>query len=193
MPGRVLHVRAGLLAGPHDPTDRFTYWPRRVAAGGDVLAPGRPERPVSFLDARDLATWMVSTAERRAAGTFNAAGEPLAMRALLEACRDAAGSDARFVWVDDETLVEAGVEPWSELPLWIPEADPQFGAMQRADVSRAVAAGLAFRPLAETIADTLAWDRGGGAQPTERPIRVTPLAREREAELLARVTQPANG
>jgi 2'-hydroxyisoflavone reductase len=195
MPGRVLHVRAGLLVGPHDPTDRFTYWPRRVAAGGDVLAPGRPERPVQFVDARDVAEWIVSAAEGRLAGPFNVTGpaEPLTMAELVEACRRVSGSDARFVWVDDSALLAAKVEPWSELPLWWPETEPDARGFLSIDVSRALAAGLAFRPLDETIRDTLAWDRGGGAQPTERPIRVTPLAREREAELLARVASAAAG
>jgi hypothetical protein len=107
------------------------------------------------------------------------------MGELLERARAALGADARFVWRGDRDLLAAGVEPWTELPLWLPEDHPTLANMLRADVSRAVAAGLRFRPIEETVRDTLAWDRAEGAQPTERPIHVTPLTREREAELLA--------
>ena len=153
-----LVIRPGLIVGPHDPTDRFTYWPRRVAAGGDVLAPAPPERQVQFVDVRDLAEWNVRLAEERVTGVFNATGptETVTMGAFLDECRSATGSDAHLVWVDGDLLVEAGVEPWMELPLWIP-GDDHAGFMS-IDVSRAVAAGLTFRPLADTIRDTLAWD-----------------------------------
>jgi 2'-hydroxyisoflavone reductase len=195
MPGRVLHVRAGLIVGPHDPTDRFTYWPRRVAAGGDVLAPGEPEQQVQFIDARDLAGWMVAMAEGREAGTYTATGltPPVTMTELLETCRSVSGSDARFVWVADEALLAEGVEPWTDLPLWIPARDPEVGPMMTADVSRAVAAGLRFRPLEETVRDTLEWDRAEGAQPTERPILNRAISAEREQELLARITSVPSG
>jgi 2'-hydroxyisoflavone reductase len=195
MPGRVAHVRPGLVVGPHDPTDRFTYWPRRVAAGGEVLAPGRPERPVQFVDVRDLARWIVDLAERRVAGVFSAVGpaEPLTMGALLEECRSVTRSDARFTWVADDALLAEGLEPWRDLPLWIPESDPKLGALLTANVSRAVAAGLLFRPLADTIRRTLEWDRAEGAQPTERPILNTAISAEREAELLARLTATQRG
>jgi 2'-hydroxyisoflavone reductase len=195
MPGRVAHVRPGLVVGPHDPTDRFTYWPRRVAAGGEVLAPGRPERPVQFIDVRDLAEWTVELAERRVAGAFTAVGPaaPLTMRALLEECRAVTESDARFTWAPDDALLAEGLEPWRDLPLWMPEFDSPHGALLSADVSRAVAAGLRFRPVRDTIRTTLEWDRAEGAQPTERPILVVPISAEREAELLARVTAAPSG
>jgi 2'-hydroxyisoflavone reductase len=187
LPGRVAIVRAGLIVGPYDPTDRFTYWPRRVALGGDVLAPGRPERPVQFIDARDLAAWCVTLAEARTTGPFNATGyEPaLTMGALLDACLVATGSDARFRWLDDDALLAAGVARWTEMPLWIPEREPRVGGMLLADTRRARAAGLTFRPLAETILDTLTWDRAEGAQPADKTARVTPITREREAAILA--------
>jgi len=190
LPGHVAHVRPGLIVGPHDPTDRFTYWPRRVSQGGDVLAPGRKERPIEFIDVRDLADWCVRLGEERRVGIFNAIGpgprSTLTMGRLLDECRTVTGSDARFRWFSDEELAAAGVEPWSELPLWIPEGDPDFGGMLLADNQRAVAAGLTFRPLADSIRATLEWDRQEGVPQTKSPIRVTPLAREREAELLAR-------
>ena len=188
LPGRVARVRPGLIVGPHDPTDRFTYWPRRVARGGQVLAPGRPRRPIQFIDVRDLAEWCVSLGEKRLAGVFNAAGPgtQLTMGEMVEACRSVAGSDAGFTWVPDEELLAAGVEPWTELPLWIPEANPDLGGMLLADNRRAVAAGLTFRPLADTIRATWEWDRRESA-PGHSPNRVTPLTPEREAGILARL------
>jgi 2'-hydroxyisoflavone reductase len=188
LPGRVAHVRPGLIVGPHDPTDRFTYWPRRVAHGGDVLAPGRQERPIQFVDVRDLADWCVRLSEERVVGVFNAVGpgSTLTMGELLEECRTVTGSDARFTWLSDEELAAAGVEPWTELPLWIPEKDSDFGGLLLADNRRAVATGLTFRPLADTIRATLEWDRQEGGLLGKSPIRVTPITREREAELLTR-------
>jgi 2'-hydroxyisoflavone reductase len=148
-------VRPGLIVGPHDPTGRFAYWPWRVAQGGAVLAPGRPERPVQMIDAGDLAAWCIRLAEKRQAGTFNAVGELVPMRFVLETCRDVARSDARFVWRSDADLLAAGVAPWSGLPLWIPEDDADFGGMLLARNDRATAAGLRCRPLAHTVADVL--------------------------------------
>jgi 2'-hydroxyisoflavone reductase len=165
---RSARVRAGLIAGPHDPTDRFTYWARRLAAGGDVLAPGRPEQPVQLIDARDLAAWLVQLALRGPGGTFDATGPQLTLGEVLERLR----GSSNLVWVEQPE----GVTPWTELPLWLPE-DGWF-LMQR-DVSAAAAAGLVCRRLEETARDTEAWDRG---EPGERPT----LSRERERELLAK-------
>jgi 2'-hydroxyisoflavone reductase len=175
---RSARVRAGLIVGPYDPTDRFTYWPRRIAAGGDVLAPGSPDAPTQFIDSRDLAAWLVELALHGPGGVFNATGpaQSLTMRELFERARAALGSDANFVWVDDDTLLAAGIEPWSELPLWLPGSE--YAGMARADVSRALAAGLSFRLVEETVRDTEAWDR---AQPGDRPT----LTREKEAEVLS--------
>ena len=182
LPGRVLAVRAGLLAGPHDPTDRFTYWPARVARGGDVLAPAGPEHPVQLVDARDLAAWIVRMAERRATGAFNATGPaaPLTLGELLRTCRDECGSDARFVWVDEDALVEAGIGRRMELPLFIPGAP---GAA-RVRCARALEAGLRFRPLVETVRDTRRWDAG---RSPDRPRRAG-LDPTREAALLGALT-----
>jgi 2'-hydroxyisoflavone reductase len=166
-------ARAGLIVGPHDPTDRFTYWPRRLAEGGRVLAPGGPSRPVQIVDARDLGAFLVHLAEMGTSGIFNATGpaEPLTLGETLRRI----APDADLVWIDDQTLLDAEVGPWMELPLWLPGDD--YAGMLRADISRALAAGIAFRPLEETARDTLAWSREAGEQ---RPT----LSREKERELV---------
>jgi 2'-hydroxyisoflavone reductase len=186
LPGRVARIRPGLIVGPHDPTDRFTYWPRRVAQGGSVLAPGRSSRQVQFIDARDLASWIVQLSEHRSTGSFNAVGPAttVTMEQLLNVCRQRSGSDARFTWVDDAGLLAAGVEPWTEMPLWIPESDQDFGGMLSTDNRRAIAAGLTFRPLEETVTDTLAWDRET-RHTAQAPGRVQPITEQREAAILA--------
>jgi nucleoside-diphosphate-sugar epimerase len=171
---RVTHVRAGLIVGPHDPTDRFTYWPRRLAEGGDVLAPGDPAAPVQFVDARDLAAWMLELAGRGPGGPLNATGP--AARITMRQALERMGGDVTLHWVDDQTLLDEGVGPWMELPLWMP--GPEWAGLLDVDVSMAVAAGLTFRPLEETARDTLAWSLEAGEQ---RPT----LTRERERELLA--------
>jgi 2'-hydroxyisoflavone reductase len=177
---RALVVRPGLIVGPHDPTDRFTYWPRRIARGGNVLAPAPRDAPVQFIDVRDLGRWIVDATEQRLTGTYNASGKPTTFAELLETCTRVTGSDAEINWVAPEVLLEEGVGEWMELPLWL--ASPEFAAMQQADVSKARAAGLTFRPLEETIRDTLAWDAARAGPPADG-VGLTP---ERERELLAR-------
>ena len=182
MPGRVLHVRAGLIVGPHDYSDRFTYWPRRVAEGGEVLAPGDPERQVQFVDVRDLAAWMLDMAEARRAGTFNATGPDykLTFGHFLDACRGTTGSDARFSWVDEKFMLGAGLGQWMEVPLWLDSSDEAHRHFMGVSVEKAVAAGLRFRPLSETVRDTLEWDL---TRPAGAPRRAG-LAREKEREVL---------
>ncbi|MBV9773648.1 MAG: NAD-dependent epimerase/dehydratase family protein [Gemmatimonadetes bacterium] len=182
-PGRALVVRPGIIVGPHDPTERFTYWARRVARGGEVLAPGSGDQRVEVIDVRDLAEWMLRMAERRAAGVYNAVGPrgKLTFWAWLESCRLATESGARLTWVDEEFLREQGVEPMEDLPFWFPEGDPEMAGAFHTDAQRALAEGLTYRPLAETVRDTVEWDRG---LPEEVKGR-TGLSREREAALLA--------
>jgi 2'-hydroxyisoflavone reductase len=180
MPGRVLSVRPGLIVGAHDYSDRFTYWVRRAANGGDVLAPGKPGRRVRVIDVRDLAEWMIRMSESRQVGIFNASGaeDGLTMAGLLNACRQVSGSHARIVWADEEFLLEQGVAPWNELPLWLPAAD---NGIFEARNDRAVAAGLTFRPLADTARLTLEWDR---TRSLDEPLAAG-LSMERERQLLA--------
>lgn len=177
---RALIIRPGLIVGPHDPSDRFTYWVDRVARGGEVLAPQPPERPVQLIDARDLAAWTIQQVEARQAGVYNATGPatPLGFEQLLETCRAAAGGDARFTWVGEEFLLEQGVEPWVGLPLWIPSSDADTLGFGSVSCSKALNAGLAFRELAATVRDTLAWCAARGAEHQWR-AGIGP-ARERE-------------
>lgn len=159
---RALIIRPGLIVGPHDPTDRFTYWPVRIARGGEVLAPGDPSMPVQFIDARDLAEWTVRQVEARQSGIYNATGpaDPLTREQVLHTCRETTGSDAQFVWVDDDFLLEHDVAPFTEMPLWIPgEEAAGYGTVQ---IQRALSDGLTFRPLPVTIVDTLSWASSRG-------------------------------
>jgi nucleoside-diphosphate-sugar epimerase len=194
LPGRALLVRPGLIAGPHDPTERFTYWVGRLAAGGRVLAPRAHEQPVQLIDARDLAEWIVRMVEAGATGVYNATGPaaPLRFGAMLERIHAAAGGRAELVWIEEDRLADAGVAPWDELPLWLDlDRNPEFRGFLAADVSRALAGGLSFRPLEDTVLDTLAWVRERPGPP-ERPegAMLPPragLSPEREAELLVRL------
>jgi 2'-hydroxyisoflavone reductase len=145
-------VRPGLVVGPHDPTGRFTYWPHRIARGGDVLAPGSPDEPVTLVDVRDLGEWMVRLCENETHGVYNAI-DVRTWGELLEACVRATDSDARLVWVPSDWLLEQGVEEWMELPLWL--ASAEYAGMHRVRNDRAVAAGLTFRPLEEVARGAL--------------------------------------
>jgi nucleoside-diphosphate-sugar epimerase len=185
-------VRSGLIVGRYDWTNRFGWWVRRVAEGGDVLVPDAERWPVQIVHGRDLTDWMLGLAERGVAGTFNATGPetPLAMERVLETARDVSGSDARFVRVGEDFLLEQGLEPFDDVSLWLAlDANPGFAGFFEADVSRAVAAGLRFRPLAGTVADALAWERERRGSPEKDwgpsalaagldPARETDLLRE---------------
>ena len=174
---RALIVRPGLIVGPHDPTDRFTYWVRRVAAGGEVLAPAPPEGLVQFIDVRDLAGFLLAHLEARTVGVFSAIAPPVPLGDLLQVCRSVSGSDASPTWVPEPFLRGQGVEPWSDLPLWLPDL-PGTNAF---DPGRAMAAGLTPRATEETVRDTLTWDR---TRQQSRPLEAG-LDRERELDVLA--------
>lgn len=178
---RAVVVRPGLIVGPHDTTDRFPYWPRRLARGGEVLAPGDPSAPTQMIDARDLARWMLSLLERGVAGTFNATGpaEPQTLGRCLERIAAGVGATPRLTWVSEEFLRENGVEPWLQMPLWLHAADQALDTM---NIARALGEGLRFRPLEDTARDTLAWEQALASDP--RPASPV-ITAEREAELLA--------
>jgi 2'-hydroxyisoflavone reductase len=188
MPGRVTVVRPGLIVGPGDPTGRFTHWPARCAEGGEVLAPGDGSTPTQYIDARDLANWIVKLIEEGTVGTFNALGpeKKITMKEVLTACNAAGGNKAKLTWVDWKFLDQQDVGPWAEMPMWIPtEEDPGFGTMSNA---RAVAAGLVFRPIGDTAKDTLAWLANLPADMTpEQKKRATSsgISRDKEAKVLA--------
>lgn len=190
-PGRALIVRPGLIVGPHDPTMRFSYWTSRIARGGEVLAPGDPDTLVQLIDVRDLARWLVEMVEAGRTGLFNAVGPDftLTMGGLLDACREASGSDAQLTWVSEAFLAERGILPWSNLPLWMPLGRESHRAFHRIPVDRALAAGLTFRPLVETARATLAWQRATAGRPLPAKLGVPmpdlTLSADREAELLA--------
>jgi 2'-hydroxyisoflavone reductase len=190
LPGRTLIVRPGLIVGPYDPTDRFTYWPYRVSRGGQVLAPGQPASRVQFIDVRDLAGWIVRLVEARATGVYNATGPaaPLTMGELLQMCKAVSGSDAAFTWVPADFLISQGVSPWADMPMWLPETDPSTAGFQAVSVDKAIAAGLAFRPLSDTVAATLDWLK---ERPADKPWRAG-ITTATETELL-QAWQQANG
>ena len=178
--GRSLVARLSLVVGPRDPTDRFTYWPRRVARGGPVLAFDHPGRVVlPFIDARDIARWIVPSVEAGRTGTFNLGGRPgVTIGEVLETCRTVSRArDASFVWASEAFLLEHGVKPWTEIPLWVRRGGDDLAGL---DSTKAAGAGLQLRPLAETAADTLEWDR---ARPSNTEPRAG-LAPARETELL---------
>ncbi|MFC6042663.1 NAD-dependent epimerase/dehydratase family protein [Nocardioides hankookensis] len=173
-------IRPGLIVGPGDPSGRFTYWPARMADGGTVLAPGRPEDSTQVIDVRDLATWVVGATEARLTGDYDGVGHATTMGEVLSAVAAGCDADVELTWVAQEFLTEQGIEPWAgpdSLPLWLPR--PEYDGMTAHDATPSYDAGLVTRPVADTARDTLAWLR-------ETPdATVTGIGREREAEVLA--------
>ncbi len=179
---RALIVRPGLIVGPHDPTDRFTYWPVRVARGGDVLAPQKPEAAIQVIDVRDLADFTIKLIQDNASGIYNATGPDygLTIGKLLEVSKQASNSNADFKWASVDFLNQHKVEAWSDMPTWVPDDEEGVG-FSRIDVSKAINAGLKFRPLEETVRDTLAWAQ---TRPLDHEWRAG-LTAERETQALA--------
>ena len=179
MPGRVSNIRPGLIVGPLDSSDRFTYWPVRLDRGGEVLAPGDPDGHSQFVDVRDLAAWMLQCIERNVTGIYNAVGFAgrTSLAEVLSACKCATSCDAQLTWVSEEFLKENRVRAYSQMPLWIPREGRRMVANQKA-----MAKGLAFRPIADTVRDTLAWAKSErGDKPYRAGLRAAP-----EKELLAK-------
>ncbi len=180
---RATIIRPGLIVGPGDETDRFTYWLVRLERGGDVLAPGDGSDPVQFIDARDLAEWTIRMVEARNFGTYNATGPDyeMSMAAMLHGIRAVTTSGARLHWAPTGFLEAQKVQAWSDMPVWVPGTGESAG-FGRISVARAVAAGLTFRPLATTATDTLAWFN---AQPAERRAKLrTGIDAERERQVI---------
>jgi len=183
---RGLVVRPGLVVGPNDISDRFTYWPVRVAKGGDVLAPEKPEVPLQIIDVRDLSEFTIKLIEEEATGVYNATGPDyeLTLGAMLETCKQISGSDANFKWASVEFLKQNNVAEWSDMPVWIPNNEENKG-FSRMNVSKAINAGLQFRPLEDTVRDTLAW---ANTRPVDHEWRAG-LKSDREQELLSLLNQ----
>lgn len=185
MPGRVTVLRPGLIVGPGDLLPRFTYWPVRMQDGGEVLAPGTSQDPIQIIDVRDLAEWMVRCLENGTTGVYDALGPEagkLTMGSMLDGCRLAAQTDAKLTWVNDAFLEAHSVSAWGDLPVWVSPRGDGAGFHTR-DISRSVKAGLEFRPVARTAADTLEWYNSLDAGDPLR--RTMGWSREREAAVLA--------
>ncbi len=184
LPGRTTAVRPGLIVGPGDPTDRFTYWPVRIDRGGDALIPGSKEDPVQIIDVRDLADFIITAIEQRHMGTFNACGpgDPLTIGELLGTCNKISGSQAQLTWAPTEFLAEHKLEPWSDMPVWVPPVEDGVG-MMTINHAKAVTAGLRHRPVADTVKATLEWWK---TLPGDRQAELRAgISRAREAEVLA--------
>lgn len=187
MPGRVLHMRAGLIVGRYDPTDRFSYWPLRVARGGDFVAPGGPQYPVQFIDVRDISAFTLALAATHSTGVYNVTGPERVMTLgeVITTSQQITGARATPVWMDKDFLLANDVQPWVELPLWIPESEDNSHTMNQVSNQKAVQAGLTFHPLAETISDLFTW---AAARPADYTLRAG-LSAEKERALLEKWQQ----
>ncbi|HUS62292.1 MAG TPA: NAD-dependent epimerase/dehydratase family protein [Acidimicrobiales bacterium] len=181
MGGRALVVRPGLIVGPHDPSDRFTYWVRRVGQGGEVLVPESPDSPTQLIDARDLASFTLQLLEQGTSGVYNTVGpnEPATLGDLLDSIRRVSESDATFTYASVDFLAEHGVQGWVQLPMWVPSAG-EIRGINQISPAKAIAAGLTSRPIDEITRDTFDWDR---TREQTWPMKAG-LTPEREAELL---------
>lgn len=181
-----LIIRPGLIVGPHDPTDRFTYWVKRVAQGGEILAPDKPEALTQLIDVRDLADFILTLIENDVSGVFNATGPdtPLSFGLLLDTCKLVSGSDAKFKWANLDFIVQNNIAPWSDLPAYLPDVGEDAG-FAKVDISKAINAGLKFSALENTVKDTLTWIN---ELPNDYEMKAG-LKPEREKELLERLSE----
>ncbi|TDD79185.1 NAD-dependent epimerase/dehydratase family protein [Actinomadura darangshiensis] len=181
-----LLVRAGLILGPYENIGRLPWWLIRIAEGGRVLAPGPRDAGLQYIDVRDLAVWTLDAIEQGLSGPYNLISSPghTTMREFLEACKQTTGSDADLVWTDPERILEAGIEPWTDLPVWLPPGEI-YDTMQHTNVDKALATGLECRPVQETVADTWEWLQAIGGRAPQRPDRpAVGLPADKEAEVL---------
>ncbi|MER5843129.1 SDR family oxidoreductase [Streptomyces prasinus] len=193
---RSVLVRAGLILGPYENVGRLPWWLNRMARGGPVLAPGPRDLPLQYVDVRDLAEWILGAAEQGLGGPYNLTGPQghETMGTLLEACAEVTGGSAELRWTAPEAILRAGIEPWTQLPVWVPPDSEMHDAMHATDVSRALATGLRCRPVTETAADTWRWLRGlGGTAPLRRDRTAKGLDPKTEAEVLAEAREPGGG
>lgn len=184
-PTGTLILRPGVIVGPYDYMDRFTYWALRVARGGDMLAPVGPDEPAQFIHARDLADFAIKCIEEKRTGTFNLVGpeQPCPFGKLLETCKRVSDSDANFVWVSEEFIEEHDIAPWSEFPLWVPESDSR--GLTMVNNAKAQAAGLEFKPVEEIVREILEWAK---TRPSDYEMRAG-IEPERETELLKKLEE----
>lgn len=190
--GKVLNIRAGLLVGENDYTDRLPYWVNRIARGGRVIAPGDPESSfVQLIDVKDLAIWILKMMEEKCTGTYNVTGKPILLRDVLLTCIEVAGTDTELIWADEDFLLEHKVAPWTEMPLWLPEKTP-LGPEQKEpwsgafhiNIDKALQTGLSFRPLVKTIREVHDWLK---AKPIAEESWKAGITSEREKILLERI------
>ncbi len=185
---RSLLVRCGLILGPYENVGRLPWWLNRIALGGPVLAPGPRDLPIRYVDVRDLAEWVLGAVERESSGPYTLVGPQgqATMGALLDACVEVTGAAAELRWTDPQVVLDAGIEPWTQLPVWVPPDSDLHDAVYRMDVTRAMATGLRCRPVAETVADTWRWLRSLDGSAPLRPDRSAHgLDPEVEAKVLA--------
>lgn len=184
--GPAVLARAGLILGPYEIVGRMPWWLRRIERGGDVLAPGPRDRPLQYIDCRDLAAWLLHAADEGISGTFNAVSRPgqATMESLLNACIAATGADARLVWTDPDVILAAGVAPWTELPVWMPPSG-EGASLHDGDVTAIYAAGLSCRPVEETVTATWRWLQAEGDPPVREGRPGHGLDPERERQVLA--------
>ncbi|WP_412515661.1 NAD-dependent epimerase/dehydratase family protein [Actinomadura madurae] len=185
---KALLVRAGLILGPYENIGRLPWWLTRIAKGGPVLAPGPRDAGMQYIDVRDLAAWTLDAVEQGLDGPYNlvSPADHTTMAELLEACIEATGSDAELVWTAPETILEAGIQPWVQLPVWLPPGD-DYDTLHQANVQKALNTGLHCRPVQETVTDTWEWLQSMGGRAPQRPDRpVVGLDPVTEAAVLGR-------
>ncbi|MEO8447131.1 MAG: NAD-dependent epimerase/dehydratase family protein, partial [bacterium] len=183
---RALNIRPGLIVGMNDWSDRFTYWIHSINKGGEVLVPNTKEYHVQFIDVKDLAEWIIKMAEERKSGLYNATGpgQPLTFGKFITECINYSKNDAKLVWVDEKFLIDEGAVPWSELPMWVPKEDQ---GVNNIDISKAIKDGLTFRPIQETLKDTLLFDNS-----RNNHILKAGLSPEKETELISKWKHRSN-